>query len=173
MATNDNLEINLSEEISKQEEEEKQKKLKEQMRQEQIKKRNEAIIKLVMSQTDYNEEQSMEKLKKWNNNYLYVIKEYLNPNFQEKPPSPKKTKNQMVMGEIRNFMDDVSRKYEQRKQLAKKREELIKRYMEYQEKQKNEQQQNEQQQNQKIDGSNNVIHEENTTEKKELSPTTE
>ena len=79
----------------------------------------------------------------------------------------------MVMGEIRNFMDDVSRKYEQRKQLAKKREELIKRYMEYQEKQKNEQQQNEQQQNQKIDGSSNVIHEENTTEKKELSPTTE
>ena len=56
MATNDNLEINLSEEISKQEEEEKQKKLKEQMQQEQIKKRNDAIIKLIKSQTDYNED---------------------------------------------------------------------------------------------------------------------
>ena len=91
------------------------------MQQEQIKKRNDAIIKLIMSQTDYNEEQSIEKLKNENNNYcLYVIKEYLNPNPEEKPPSPKKTKNQMVMGEIRNFMDDVSRKYEQRKTTCKK-----------------------------------------------------
>lgn len=159
MASADNLEINLSEEINKQEEEEKQRKLKEQMRLEQIKKRNEAILNLVMSQTDYNKEQAIEKLKKWNNNYLHVIKEYLNPNFQEKPPSIKKTKNQMVMGEIRNFMDDVSRKYEQRKQLAKKRELLIKRYMEYQE----------QQNNSKIDGSNNLINEETITEKNELS----
>ena len=45
--------------------------------------------------------------------------------------------------------------------------------MEYQEQQKNEKQKNEEQQNQKIDGSNNVVSKENTTEKKALSSDTQ
>ena len=39
------------------------------------------LIKLIKRQTDYNEEEILEKLKFWNYNYLNVIKEYLNPNF--------------------------------------------------------------------------------------------
>lgn len=52
--------------------------------------RESEVVKLVMRQTDYNEEEAKSKLKKWNNNYINVIKEYLNPDFQ----TTKKKKNQ-------------------------------------------------------------------------------
>jgi len=83
-----------------------------------------------MRQTDYDEETANIKLAQWNNNYLNVIKEYMNPNFQEKPQEEKKTtKNQMIYGEIRNFMDDVNRQALWRKrqkiQMEKKREAYI------------------------------------------------
>tara|TARA_B000000475_G_C15902949_1_gene409351 strand:+ start:107 stop:517 length:411 start_codon:yes stop_codon:yes gene_type:complete len=79
--------------------------------------RRQEVINLVMRQTDYTEEQVKEKLVEWNNNYINVIKEYLNPSFQKKKPSPEKSKtlNQQMMGEIRNFMDDVYVKFENRK----------------------------------------------------------
>jgi hypothetical protein len=78
--------------------------------------REKEIINLVMRQTDYTEEQVKEKLKKWNNNYINVIKEYLNPNFNKKvKKTESKTLNQQMMGEIRNFMDDVYIKFENRK----------------------------------------------------------
>ena len=47
-------------------------------------KRKEEIIKLIMRQTDYTKEQCEEKLLEWNNNYLNVIKEYINPDFYKK-----------------------------------------------------------------------------------------
>ena len=78
--------------------------------------REKEIINLVMRQTDYTEEQVKEKLQKWNNNYINVIKEYLDPNFDKKiKKSQPKTLNQQMMGEIRNFMDDVYVKFENRK----------------------------------------------------------
>lgn len=78
--------------------------------------REKEIINLVMRQTDYTEEQVKEKLQKWNNNYINVIKEYLDPNFDKKiKKSQPKTLNQQMMGEIRNFMDDVYIKFENRK----------------------------------------------------------
>jgi hypothetical protein len=74
------------------------------------------VINLVMRQTDYTEEQSKEKLKQWNNNYINVIKEYLNPEFNKKEiKKTTKTLNQQMMGEIRSFMDDVYIKFENRK----------------------------------------------------------
>tara|TARA_B100001057_G_C22690717_1_gene887656 strand:+ start:205 stop:624 length:420 start_codon:yes stop_codon:yes gene_type:complete len=86
-------------------------------------KRKQEIINLVMRQTDYNFEMANKKLTEWNGNYLYVIKEYMNPNFQKTVKKiEKKTQNQMIMGEIRDFMDDVTKKYEYRK----KKEEFIK-----------------------------------------------
>ena len=78
----------------------------------------------------------------------------------------------MVMGEIRNFMDDVSRKYEQKNNLQKNEKNLLNDIWNIK-KSKKTNKQNEQQQNQKIDGSNNVISEENTTEKKALSADTQ
>ena len=78
--------------------------------------REKEIINLVMRQTDYTEEQVKEKLKKWNNNYINVIKEYLDPNFNKKvKKTESKTLNQQMMGEIRNLMDDVYIKFENRK----------------------------------------------------------
>ena len=78
--------------------------------------REKEVINLVMRQTDYTEEQTKEKLKQWNNNYINVIKEYLNPNFNKKETKKStKTLNQQMMGEIRTFMDDVYIKFENRK----------------------------------------------------------
>ena len=81
-----------------------------------------AMIDLIQRQTDYNKETAIDKLKKWNGNYLNVIKEWINPNFNEKKETKSKSKNQMIFGEIRNFMDTANRQYLQRK----KRSEYIK-----------------------------------------------
>ena len=78
--------------------------------------REKEVINLVMRQTDYTEEEAKTMLKKWNNNYINVIKEYLNPDFdQPREKSKPKTLNQQMMGEIRQFMDDVYVKFENRK----------------------------------------------------------
>ena len=78
--------------------------------------REKEVINLVMRQTDYTEEEAKTMLKKWNNNYINVIKEYLNPDFdQPREKSNPKTLNQQMMGEIRQFMDDVYVKFENRK----------------------------------------------------------
>ena len=106
-----------------------QRKREEAMKQ-QIEERKKALIELIMRQTDYSEETAKLKLVQWNNNYLHVIKEYMNPNFQEKTEdNVKSTKNQMIYGEIRNFMDGVNRhalwKKRQKEQMEKKREAYI------------------------------------------------
>ena len=72
------------------------------------------IIDLVIRQTNYDENLAIEKLEKWNGNFENVIKEYLNPNFQEKKKTYK-SKNQKVMGALRDFMDDIAIQYEKRK----------------------------------------------------------
>ena len=78
--------------------------------------REKEVINLVMRQTDYTEEEAVDRLKKWNNNYINVIKEYLNPDFDKPTQKSKpKTLNQQMMGEIRQFMDDVYVKFENRK----------------------------------------------------------
>ena len=93
---------------------------------EDIKKRNikktrqEEIIKLVMRQTDYNEEQVKEKLLEWNNNYIKVIKEYINPEFDKKTSTIYKSRNQGVMTEIRGFMDEINKDYYRKKELTDK-----------------------------------------------------
>ena len=40
-----------------------------------------ASLKIVISQTGYDEKEASEKLKKWDNDFIKVIKEYLNPDF--------------------------------------------------------------------------------------------
>ena len=68
-----------------------------------------------MNQTNYSEETALEKLQKWDNNYMNVIREYLNPNFN-KPKNIVKTKsvNQMVMTEIRNLMNSIQQTEKQK-----------------------------------------------------------
>ena len=78
------------------------------------------LIKLIKRQTDYNEEEILEKLKFWNYNYLNVIKEYLNPNFLKKKEEKQKSLNQLMMGEIRNFCERGKKIYDFKKKMQVK-----------------------------------------------------
>jgi len=68
--------------------------------------REKELFELIKRQTNYDNETIKEKLKKWNNNYIFVIKEYINPNFQEKEKEKEKSLNQQIMTEIRNFCNN-------------------------------------------------------------------
>ena len=95
-------------------------------------KRQKALIDLIMRQTNYDEEKATIKLVEWDNNYLNVIKEYMNPDFQKKKKEEKKgSKNQMIYGEIRNFMDDVNRQALWRKRQNMKMEKQRAAYIAY------------------------------------------
>ena len=78
-------------------------------------------ISLIVSQTNYTKEVAEEKLIEWEYNYINVIKEYLNPKFKNsvKKQPTNQSINQRTMKEIRNFMDDVNKKYKQRKEESK------------------------------------------------------
>jgi|TARA_B100000674_G_C37885232_1_gene936329 hypothetical protein len=80
-------------------------------------------INLVISQTNYDRETAIKKLEVWDGDYIKVIKEYLNPNFNKKKPEKKISNNQKVMKSIRNFMDDVYMGYMKRKENQNKTEE--------------------------------------------------
>lgn len=73
------------------------------------------LIQMIINQTNYDEEIAKTKLQEWEGNYINVIKEYLNPNFQNKKPIVKKSVNQQMMSQIRNFMDDISKQHQERK----------------------------------------------------------
>ena len=73
--------------------------------------RKQQIVKLIRGQTNYNEEEALEKLTYWNNDYLKVKKQNLNPDFEKKKETKKISTNQQVMKEIRSFMDNSSQKY--------------------------------------------------------------
>lgn len=81
----------------------------------------EKYIPIVCSQTNYKKEEAEEKLEKWNGDYIKVIKEYLNPNFEKEKQEKKEKKetkksiNQQMMTEIRNFCDKQMTDYEKRK----------------------------------------------------------
>ena len=58
-----------------------------------------------------------EKLEKWEGNYMNVIKEYLNPNFNKKiVKKDNRSTNEKMMGEIRGFMDTASADFLDRKE---------------------------------------------------------
>ena len=70
-----------------------------------------ACLTLVMSQTNYNKDEAIEKLKKWDNDFIKVIKEYLNPNFQKKKEKKNISLNQSIMSELRKFKDKQCSNY--------------------------------------------------------------
>ena len=98
------------------------------------KKKHEETIKLIIRQTAYSKEKAEKKLKDWEGNYINVIKEFMNPAFKEvKNKKIVKTTNQGIMSEIRNFMDDVNKQYNYRKEVKEyhenKKKQLINHYM--------------------------------------------
>jgi len=75
------------------------------------------FIRIIMNQTNYDENLAKKKLKEWDNNFANVIKEYLNPNFKKKGDEINNlTTNQKVFSSIRKFMDKASYNYERKKQ---------------------------------------------------------
>ena len=77
-------------------------------------------IPIVCSQTNYTKEEAENKLEEWNGDYIKVIKEYLNPNFEKKKKKePIKSVNQQIMTEIRNFCDKQMSDYQKRKEESK------------------------------------------------------
>ena len=99
--------------------------------QEQYKeKRIDETCKMIMRQTDYTYEESREKLIKENFDYLKVIKNYVTGDTTQTTSetttseSSKKTVNQHIYSELRNFMDTAAVGYEQRKRRAEKIEEF-------------------------------------------------
>ena len=109
---------------------------KEEAMKQKIEARKKALVDLVVRQTDYDEDKAMIKLIEWNYNYLNVIKEYMNPNFQNiKKKEKTGTKNQMIYGEIRSFMDDVNKQALWRKRQKEKMEKKREAYIEYLKKQ--------------------------------------
>tara|TARA_B110001454_G_C12696892_1_gene424822 strand:- start:101 stop:538 length:438 start_codon:yes stop_codon:yes gene_type:complete len=89
-------------------------------------KRYDGAVALIVSQTNYTENEAVEKLKLWKGNYMNVIKEYLNPNFNKKIKQEEKGLNQNMMSEIRNFMDNANSQFLKRKETNKKKQEYLK-----------------------------------------------
>lgn len=83
-------------------------------------------IALIKSQTNYTEEEARNKLKIWEGNYMNVIKEYLNPTFNQKKKENKKSTNETMMYEIRNFMDTASADFLKRKKEEEEKQEYLK-----------------------------------------------
>lgn len=80
-----------------------------------------AQLKIIMSQTNYDKDTAEKKLQEWDNDFIKVIKEFLNPNFQEKERKIQKEKNkvislnQSIMRELRHFKDKQNQQYDQYK----------------------------------------------------------
>ena len=83
-------------------------------------------ISLIKSQTNYTEEEAKIKLEEHDGNYMNVIKEYLNPNFRNKKKKERKTTNEKMMYEIRNFMDTAAQQFKKRKQQEEEKQKYLK-----------------------------------------------
>jgi len=88
--------------------------------------RYKGAIALIKSQTNYSEKEAVEKLEEWEGDYMKVMKEYLNPDFQKKKVKKEKSINERMMSEIRNFWDDANSQFLQRKEEAKKKQDYLK-----------------------------------------------
>ena len=85
------------------------------------------LIKMIMRQTDYLEEEAIIKLKEHNNDYMEVIREAMGIN------KPKKNNditsvNQQIYKEIRGMMDDAANNY----RIKQEKQKLLERIYEEQ-----------------------------------------
>ena len=71
------------------------------------------MAQIIMRQTTYTLQEAIKKLQEHKGEPLDVIKEFVG--VQNKIKESKKSTNQMVFSEIRDFMDEVNRGYEKRK----------------------------------------------------------
>ena len=82
--------------------------------------RKEACIGLVMRQTDYDRETTIQKLEANHYQYMKVIEEYMGIEKRQHQIEPKSL-NQRKFKEIRDFMDNASTRYYKKKEYMEKR----------------------------------------------------
>lgn len=82
-------------------------------------------IQFIMTQTNYDESEAIQKLEACNNDVMKVVGEYLGI-APKKDEHAKKTKNQKVFSVIRDIMDSGSRNFMMKQEMAKKIEEIKK-----------------------------------------------
>jgi len=102
--------------------------------------KHEAIIGLVMRQTNYTRQNTIQKLKESQGDYIQVIKNYINP-ISKPEVKEHKTVNQTIMSEIRYFMDGVNQGYAERKKKAAIKKKILTYHMLKQKQQQQQQQQ--------------------------------
>ena len=87
------------------------------------------VIDLIIRQTNYDETEAMNKLLEHDNDYLKVIKNYMNPTniktTNHIDNHPKKTTNQLMYGEFRNLMDESAKNYRIKKEKEDKINQII------------------------------------------------
>lgn len=90
--------------------------------------RKEQIISLVMRQTDYDYDIAKQKLEENNYQYMKVLEQYMELDTirEEKNEELRKQKEQQsvqqkIYGEIRGFMDEATRKFEQKRKYMEQR----------------------------------------------------
>jgi NACalpha-BTF3-like transcription factor len=87
------------------------------------------MVGLVMRQTTYTHEEAIEKLKLFNGEPVDVIKDFMG--IKKKEKKVPKTRNQMIFSEIRSFMDDVNKGYNERKEASEKIKKLQQSYLKH------------------------------------------
>lgn len=92
---------------------------------------------IVMRQTDYDEEKSLNKIKDFNGDITAIVREYMEVPTNIEVSKPKST-NQFIMSEIRNMMDDASSRYRHKKDLDEKRKIMIEKMIEANKRKENE-----------------------------------
>tara|TARA_B110000259_G_scaffold183688_1_gene229383 strand:+ start:595 stop:1038 length:444 start_codon:yes stop_codon:yes gene_type:complete len=87
--------------------------------------RKQELVAVVMRQTDYNEEQSREKLEQNKYDVSETIREYMKPdkitNVNDTSPPVVKSTNQMIYGEFRKLLDDAASNHRREKENEERR----------------------------------------------------
>ena len=94
-----------------------------QKRKEQYERHIENLKNIILRQTDYSEEEVMNKLKEHNNNAMNVIREYMgssSTNKKNKTDKPAKSENQQIYAGMRGMLDTAARNYRIKKENEEK-----------------------------------------------------
>lgn len=91
-----------------------------QKRKEQYERHIENLKNIILRQTDYSEEEVMNKLKEHNNNAMNVIREYMGSSSTGKPDKPAKSENQQMYAGMRGMLDTAARNYRIKKENEEK-----------------------------------------------------
>jgi len=91
-------------------------------------------VKKVMSQTNYTEEQAIEKLKLFNCDYMRVLKDYMGIPEKKEPPKVKSV-NQEIYRQIRTRLDGAMKEYREKNPINI--DQVITNFQESEEREKN------------------------------------